>query len=242
MFPEDRAVDAVRGQGQIMKADAAGIGQSVSRSWGYRIDRCFAHALGAQGAKDIRRPGKIDLALRDVGIGRDAVVAEYRVDDPSLLVENYLFVKGPSQSLGNTAFNLSPELPRIDLDPNVGCVNTLEDLDFPCNAMDPDPETVNVESNGARRSIGLAYDLQKLSRLACRVVKINQPDPDAIANHSVRFEPAFVAAGTAMPGSEIQDPLPHGFGRLMHRLSSHGRSGAAERPGIVARAIGVSLD
>ncbi len=209
-----------------MKADAGGIGQSVSQRRGHRVDRRFAHALGAQGAKGIRCPGKIDLTAWDVGISRDTVVAECRVDDSSILVEHHFFVKGPSQSLGNSTFDLAPELLRIDHDPSVGRLNALEDLDFPGNAMDSDPETVHVEGYRARRSMGLAHDPQKLPRLPCSVVKINQPDPGAIANHSVGFQPAFVAIGTAMPGSEIQDAIPERFGRLMHRLSGHGRPSA----------------
>lgn len=159
VFPEDDAVDAIGGQGKIMKADTGGIGQSVSQRRSYRVDRRFAHALGAQRAKDIRCPGKVDLAAWDVGISRDAIVPERRIDYPSLLVENHFFVKGPSQSLGNRAFDLAPELLRIDRDPGIGCMNALEDLDFPGNTMDRDPKTMHIKCDGARRSIGLAHDL-----------------------------------------------------------------------------------
>jgi hypothetical protein len=90
--------------------------------------------------------------------------------------------------------------------------------------------------------MGLAHDRQKLPRLLCSVVKISQPDPGAVANHSVSFQPAFVAIGTAMPGSEIQDSIPERFGRRIHRLCGHSRPSLAERPAIIAGAIGVRLD
>src|SRR5271157_1948352 len=149
-----------QGPGKIMKADAGGIGQRVGQRRGNRVDRCFAHALSTQWAKDIRCPGKIDLAAWDVRISWYAVVPERRVYDSSFLVVNYLLVQGRPQSLGNSAFDLPPELQRIDHDPGIGCVNALEDLDFSRNTMDRDPKTVHVEGYGARRSIGLAHDLQ----------------------------------------------------------------------------------
>ncbi len=88
----------------------------------------------------------------------------------------------------------------------------------------------------------LAHDTQNLSRLPCSVVKINQPDPGAIANHSVGFHPTFVAKSATIPSSEIQDSIPERFGRRMHRLCGHSRPSLAERPAIIAGAIGVRLD
>src|SRR5262249_45707756 len=157
-----------------------------------RVDRCLAHALGTQWAENIRGLGEIDLAAWDVGISRDPVVPERRVDDPSLLVEDHFFVKGPSQSLGNPAFDLPPYLYRIDHHPGIDSLNALEDLDCSGHAMDCDTKTMHVEGHRARRAIALAHDLQEQPRLSCRVVKLNQPDPRTITGDGIHFKPALV--------------------------------------------------
>ena len=74
---ENAPVDPIGRQRRVVKAHAGGVGQRVGqrrRDW---IDRRLAHRLGAERTERVVRVGEIDLGtLRDVGIGRNAVVAK----------------------------------------------------------------------------------------------------------------------------------------------------------------------
>src|SRR5215213_7408058 len=89
-------VDEIRAERQTAEADAGGVLQRIGQRRGDRVDRALPHPLGSERSNRVICIREIDLTPRDVGVGRDAVIAELGVDDRSGVIDYDPLVERPT--------------------------------------------------------------------------------------------------------------------------------------------------
>src|SRR3981081_988369 len=101
---------AVGREWEMREAYAGRILQSVRDCRSDRIDRALALRLRPERPDRVICIGEEDLAARDVGKGRDAVVAKLRVHHGAVVVD-HLLSERPAESHRDRTFYLAAALP-----------------------------------------------------------------------------------------------------------------------------------
>ena len=175
---------------------------------------------------------------RHVGEGRDAVVAERRVDDPAFRVEDHLLAEGPAQPLGDRRLPPARAVRRIDDRPGIDGLDAVQDADLARDAMDGDPKALHVERDGARRR-------RRPSAWPAGVAPLagprgtGRPGSVPAADNGVFLQPALFRCGAPRPGGEGQDAVAQDRRRPRRPPSPPHWCRHAERAGVVAGAVGV---
>src|SRR5262252_8553460 len=85
---ENTAVNPIRRQREVVKADTGGVRQRIRQRWRDRIDRGFAHRFRAERTEGVICVGEIHFGVRNISESWDAVMTERRVNDASSLVKH----------------------------------------------------------------------------------------------------------------------------------------------------------
>ena len=171
---ENTAVNPIRRQREVVKADTGGVRQRIRQRWRDRIDRGFAHRFRAERTEGVIGVGEIHFGVRNIGESWDAVMTERRVNDASSLVKHHLFVQRPAQCLRHRTFDLRAALHGIDDHAAVCSVHTLQDNDLTRDAVHGDAKALDLKRDATRGAVRLADHFQRASSLPGGMVQVGQ--------------------------------------------------------------------
>ena len=235
------AVNAFRSQRKRAVAEAGGVVEGVRQRRGHRVDAAFGHPLRPQWPDGIRRVDAEHLGAGDVGIARDAVIAEVGVRHDALRVDVVILGQRESDSLGDAAFHLSPDLCGIDDDRGVGCLDAVKDADLTRDPVDGDAEALRMETTLRAEPWALRAAVKRIPRARAAATssasdtrRSPQTTLASSIEHITRWTPVWAAANSSTWSRTA-------LAAQKNRVARHEESGARERAGVESRAVGVGL-
>ena len=140
------------------EAHAHGIGQGIGDCRRNRVDAALALRFGTERTDRIDRVGKEDVSIRGVREGRDATIAQLRIDHAPFSVVHHILDERPAVAHRYGAIELAAALHRIDRPADIGRMHAVQHTDLARHAMHRESNPLDVKRDRARRQIGPTAD------------------------------------------------------------------------------------
>ena len=177
---------------KTVEADAGCVGERIPKGWRDWDDRCLAGGFRAERTVGVVGVGKEDLGAGNIGEGRDAVVAEGRIDHFSVVVEDHALEQTAADALRNRPLDLPAALHGVEDRSGVRGVDALQDANFSGDPIHGDTKAMHVEAGSARRPVSFAHHAQPMPRVGDGLEELGQRDRPRATFHRAIHEAALL--------------------------------------------------